>query len=350
MVATWQRRKISDISVLWADLGQGKTHALLHLLNAVAHQPRVVAHYLQLPSLTTGSPFVAVYHEVLRNFPIEDLARRVFDQNPGSPSDLGRSGLPSDRLVRQLLWVIGAHGPGMDVAERWLRGDKVPASEASKVSLPGSRSSIGASPASAQDCQNVLDALLGVAIDFPEEGAGELILFVDEFQRVGELDQRKRAEVCSALHGLMNRHPQGFRLVLAFAGGLPEIVDKVLTGDLQSRVSSRLELHPLTVEQGRSYFVDLVKAYGRLSTPEVDDAHFPFELAGVDLIVDLADPTRDLLSPRRINITADLLANDVLTERSINKTPQDLPITKNELLAASDRQHSDLDASLAVLD
>jgi len=350
LLASWRRRKAADISVFWADFGQGKTHALLHMLNVVASQPTVVAHYLQLPPLTTGSPFVAVYRQVLRDFPIDALAKRVFEQNPGSPVDLGRSGAPGERLVRQLLWIIGAHGPGMDVAERWLRGDKVSTSDASRVALPGSSSGIGSSPATAQDCQNVLDALLGVAIDFPADGAAELVLFVDEFQRVGELDHRKRAEVCDSLHLLMNRHPQGFHLVLAFAGGLPEIVGQVLTGDLQSRVSTRLDLHPMTVAQGKDYFVDLVNAYGHKSNPPMDPAQFPFAPDAVDLLVSLADPTGDLLSPRRINITADLLANEVLTERAGQGLSADLPITRDELLMARDRLSDVLDQTLAVVD
>ena len=71
---------------------------------------------------------------------------------------------------------------------------------------------------------------------------------------------------------------------------------------------------------------------------------------GMALLVSLADPTGDLLSPRRINITADLLANEVLTERASHELTEDLPITRDELLSARDRLSDELDQSLAVVE
>ena len=224
---SWKRRRSSDITVMWADFGQGKTHALLHLLAVLQSEPATLAHYLQLPPLTTGSPFVALYRQVMRDFPLETLAAKVFERYRQAPMELFRSGSPSERPIHQLLWLVGTAGSGHDDAIRWLRGDRVSASDAGRLTVAGKRVAVGSSPQSAQDCLNVLDTLVHTALNVPTEGSHRLVLLIDEFQRVGELTARKRTEVCDALHLLFNRHPQGLHLVLAFAGGLRDVVDEV---------------------------------------------------------------------------------------------------------------------------
>jgi hypothetical protein len=347
LLASWRRRRASDISVVWADFGQGKTHALLHLENSLADRPGTIVHYVQLPPLTAGSPFVALYRQVLRDFPLDTLARRVFDRYKDGVQQIFSAPKPGERQIHQLLWLIGTAGPGRDLANRWLRGDRVTASETVDLMIAGKRLSIGASPQSAQDCQNVLDSLLQTAIDFPEPDSGEVVLLIDEFQRVGELSPRKRTEVCDALHLLFNRRPQGFRLVLAFAGGLPEMVDNVLTHDLGARVTARIALPPLTPSQGESYLTDLVTAYA--ATPYGSETPFPFEPQAVSALVEAADPAGEALSPRKINITADLVANEVLEQRRVTEA-KDSPITREEVLAAADSLGAHLASTLAAVD
>lgn len=347
LLASWKRRRASDISVIWADFGQGKTHALLHLETALASDHGKLVHYVQLPPLTTGSPFVALYRQVLRDFPLDALARRVFEKYRDSIQQIFSAPSPGERSIHHLLWLIGTSGPGKDVATRWLRGDRVSAAETADLIIAGKRLSIGSSPQTAQDCQNVLDTLLHTAMEFPKEASGEVVLLIDEFQRVGELTPRKRTEVCDALHLLFNRHPQGFRLVLAFAGGLPDIVDSVLTRDLQARVTTRINLPPMTPAQGASYLIDLVKAYAHGS--DISGPGFPYEPDAVTAMVQLADPAGEALSPRMVNITADLLTNEVLTERSLAGSNEG-PISRAELVAAQGRVGHQLTQSLSVVD
>ena len=345
LLAGWRRRRASDITVLWADFGQGKTHALLHLHGELAAKPNSLAHYVQLPPLTAGSPFVALYRQVLRDFPLDLLGKRVFERYRDDVRSIFTAAAPGDRQIHQLLWLVGTSSPGRDVATRWFRGERVAPNDLKDLVLAGKRLSIGPPPQTAQDCENVLDTLLNTAINFPAEDGGEFVLLVDEFQRIGELSPRKRTEVCDALHLLFNRRPQGFRLVLAFAGGLPEIVSGVLTGDLQARVTTKLSLPPMTPSQGRAYFEDLVRAY--LAVGE----EFPFESDSVDEIVRLADPAGVLLTPRKINITADVLTNEALTQRVIAASDTgDHPIVLHEIRDAAQAVGNDLLNSLGAVE
>ena len=345
-MASWRRRRASDISVLWADFGQGKTHALLHLETSLGSKTDTLVHYVQLPPLTTGSPFVALYRQVLRDFPLDVLSKRVFARYRDSIQDIFRAPPPGTQPIHQLLWLIGTAGPGKEVAARWLRGDRVTAGETAGLIIAGKRLAMGASPQTAQDCQNVLDSLLQTAMDFPADDSGQFVLLIDEFQRVGELNARKRTEVCDALHLLFNRHPQGLRLVLAFAGGLPEVVNSVLTRDLQARVTTRLHLPPMTHTQAEAYLVELVEQYSRTD----GDGGFPYEKGAVSAIVDMADPYGDSLSPRRLNIAADMLTNEVLNERAGRDDLAELPITLGEIIGAGRLIESQLSVSLASLD
>ena len=345
-MATWRRRKASDITVMWADFGQGKTHSLLHLMDGVSSEPRdVTIHYVQLPPLTTGSPFVALYRQIMYGFPLDELGARVFTHYQKSPLSLFTDSV-RDRTVVQLLWVIGTSSPGKEAATRWLRAEPVTRSALSALSIGGKALVLPPPPKTAQECQNTLDALLRIATDFPSPLVGEVILLVDEFQRIGELSPKKRVEVCDALHLIFNSHPQGLRLVLAFAGGLPEIVEHVLTADLQSRVSSRLNLPPMSVAEGRDYFDALIAAYGHRAVSAEPGDRGAYSAEAVRLILDLAEPSGYNLSPRKINIAADILTNEVLNERGLDGLDPDAPISADEVRAAAERARLELTGSL----
>jgi hypothetical protein len=322
-LSRWRRRPASEITVMWADFGQGKTHSLYYLAQQLSHSEDVT-HYVQLPPLTTGSPFVALYRQLLRDFPLESLGHKVFEYFRNSPMDLFRIGTPSIRPILQLLWIVATNSPGKETALRWLRGDKVPPRDLPNLSIAGKSLSIGPAPTTAQDCQNTLDALISVVTDFPKPSSRNFILLIDEFQRIGELPPRKRIEVCSALHLLFNRHPDNLRLVLAFAGGLPEIVDAVLTPDLLNRVNGRLDLPPLSLHEGSDYIESLLAQYG---APDLNAVYSPDALTKI-----LRSAAIDHeLSPRRINVAFDLVTNAVLDRRTAAGDPDDAPLSGIEV-------------------
>jgi hypothetical protein len=330
---------------MWADFGQGKTHSLLFIQNALAQQSGISILYVQLPPLTSGSPFVALYRQLMRGFPIDTLARRIFDHFQRSPLELFRNGTTSERTIYQLLWLVATQAPGNDSALQWLQGEKVRASDLGSLSIAGRKLSVPGAPTTAQDCQNVLDTLVTIATSFPSGRSDQLVLLVDEFQRIGELSSAKRIETCNALHLLFNRHPQGLRLVLAFAGGLPGVVDSVLTPDLQSRVHSRIDFPSLSKTDAREYLAELLAKYRAVPT-DSEELYFPFEPLAVDHLIDLADPENQGLSPRRVNILFDRVTNGVLDDRAADPRGKQTTVSLAEVRKAVDRIGPELRAKL----
>jgi len=325
---------------MWADFGQGKTHALLHLATSLNVAQNSLVHYVQLPSLTVSSPFVALYRQVMQDFPLERLGKLVFEHYRSNVHDIFRRPLPGAQPIHQLLWLVGTSAPGKDIAARWLRGDRVTSRETADLVIAGKKLSVGPSPQSAQDALNALDYLIGAAIAFAGKDDGKVVLLLDEFQRVGELTPRRRTEVCDSLHLLFNRHPQGFHLVLAFAGGLPRIVDSVLTNDLQARVSTRLHLPPMSSGQARDYLKELVSSSG---------GPFPYEVGAIEYIVESIG-LGEVISPRKLNVAAGVLTNEVLTHREETGASVDVPIGVGELQAAYAARLEELMLSLGAAD
>ena len=81
----------------------------------------------------------------------------------------------------------------------------------------------------------------------------------------------------------------------------------------------------MTQPEGQEYLASLVRAYLERGEP------FPYEKAAMRRIVRIADPMGDELSPRRINITADLLTNEVL---SAGTRDSSRAISESDIVAA----------------
>jgi hypothetical protein len=192
------------------------------------------------------------------------------------------------------------------------------------LAIAGTAIAIGSAPSTAQDCQNALDSLITIATDFPKRSSRNFLLLLDEFQRIGELTPRKRIEVCDALHLLFNRHPNNLRLVLAFAGGLPEIVESVLTADLIARINGRMDLAPLSHAEAIDYVANLLSEYG------VGDPGDAYEPQALERLVRASSYGGDL-SPRKINIVFDLVTNAVLDERARGGSSEEPPVRDTEV-------------------
>jgi hypothetical protein len=329
LLRRWRRRPKSEINVVWADFGQGKTHTLMHLLNKVRSTESWLAHYIQLPPMTSGAPFVGFYKQLMLEFPIDVIANLVFERFRRQPNHLFDYGSSLDRSVVQLLWIIHTRSQGYDVAVRWIRGDKVPAAALRRLSIADNLLNVPASPTRPADCQNVLDALISVYIDFSNSKSSQFILLIDEFQRVGELGSKKMIEFCDSLHLIYNKHSLHLQIILAFATGAPEMIDLILTPDLRSREDSRTGFPAMTSAEGVQYVDELMGVYGY---QDHDTEHIgPYERDGVRQVIDAIVQVSDL-TPRRINLMFDHISNDVLDKKEMDLSDTDLKINSKDLL------------------
>ena len=333
LLARWRRRPKSEINVIWADFGQGKTHTLMHLDKAIKSTDDWLSHYVQLPPLTSGSPFVGFYKQLMLEFPLEEIASLVFERFRRRPNQLFEYGRSLDRSVVQLLWMIHTRTPGYDVAVRWMRGDRVPASAIRRLMISERLLNVPASPTRPADCQNVLDALISIYADFSESGSAQFILLIDEFQRVGELGQKKLVEFCDSLHLIYNKHSLHLQIVLAFATGAPEMINLILTPDLRSREDSRTGFPALTLDEAIQYVEELISIYGYQGASSAYIG--PYEREGVKEVLRSVSKVADL-TPRRINLIFDRLSNDYLDDNELDSLDDDVNIPTQDMLTILD--------------
>jgi hypothetical protein len=330
LLARWRRRPKSEINVIWADFGQGKTHTLMHLDGEIESTENWLAHYVQLPPLTSGSPFVGFYKQLMLEFPLEAIAAMVFERFRRQPNQLFDYGRSLDRSIVQLLWMIHTKSHGYDVAVRWMRGDRVPASALRRLSISDRALNVPASPTRPADCQNVLDALISIYVDFSKSRSSQFILLIDEFQRVGELGPKKLVEFCDSLHLIYNKHSLHLQIVLAFATGAPEMIDLILTPDLRSREDSRTGFPALSLNEAIQYVEELIAIYGYRS----DSSAYigPYEREGLKEVLRSVSKVTEL-TPRRINLIFDRLSNDYLDDNEIESLNDDLKMSTQDMLA-----------------
>jgi len=331
----WGLRDRSEINVIWADYGQGKSHTLLYMLGRL-QSPKIVAHYLQLPAVSSGSPFVRLYEQIMRDFPFALLADEVFARYKSAPMNLFSEPSASQRYLVQMLWLIGTRAPGSDVAERWLRGMRTVQAEHKELIVGGKRIALPGAPRTAPDCLRVLDDIVWATTESPISNGRLLVLLIDEFQRIGSLSRTKGGEVCDSLHLLFNRHPRRFHLLLSFATGLPQGIPLVLTKDLINRVSSRVGFRPLTHAEGRGYVQELMRQFAEQAGLSSGTDFGPFESKAVDFLLERATHESLGLSPRRINIMFDLVTSQIVHSRADKDGALDSQISQKDAREAFD--------------
>jgi len=309
MLNRWRRRPKSEINVIWADFGQGKTHTLMHLMGDVESESQWLSHYIQLPPLTQSSPFPSFYRQLMLEFPLERIATLVFDRFRQQPRQLFEYGTTLSGSVVQLLWLIHTRTKGHDIATRWLRGDRVPVADLRKLEIADRKLNVPPSLTKPAECQNALDALIGIFCDLTPSSKPQFVLLIDEFQRLGELPPKKAQEFCNSLHLIYNKHPSHLQLVLAFATGMPETIDSILTADILNRQDSRTGFDALTLSDAETYIKELLSQYGFNSAN--DEFVGPYSAKGIRSVLDQIDSDIEI-TPRRINLLFDHLTNEML--------------------------------------
>lgn len=328
LINRWQRRPKSEINVIWADFGQGKTHTLLHLLDKINQNESTLVHYVQLPPMSSGSPFVNFYKQFMLEFPIERVAEVVFERFKKQPMQIFNYGSSLERSVIQLLWMIRTKSQNSDVAINWIRGERVPLTVLRKLMIGDKPVNIPASPTKAADCQNVLDTIIKIFTDLTPGTTKQFVLLLDEFQRIAALGPKKGTEFCDSLHLIYNKHPQHLQFILAFATGAPEMINSILTPDLRSREDSRTGFPDMSVDEGIQYFAELLSTYGYTSP---QPGYFgPYHQDGVREVLE-AIIERTELTPRRINVIFDQITNLALDEKEAINLDENTLITSEEI-------------------
>lgn len=286
----WSFQPASTITLIWADLGAGKTHTLYYLKGRCENVAGLLPFYVLLPAAVTD--FVSLYRMIARVFDW-DLVARGLVANP--PSEVAAN------LGQVMKWRSSTIDTRRrQLAQQWLQADRLTAAQCQTIGI--------SSPIrTADDAVEVLRT----AVESMTADGTRVVLMVDEYQRVAEGRRRQLQEIGHAIHTLYNACPVRLSLVLSCATGGFDDYTMVLTPEIVSRLSpKRVQLHYLSPPDAVEYIHDLFAAY-RVDGTAVDP-FFPLTADSAQEFAQyLVARLTGELTPRRLNMAYSELVGDI---------------------------------------
>lgn len=281
LLRTASRVQASQIVLLWAAYGAGKTHALKHLQGMARKMPDLLSLYIATPEGIRS--FLDVYRAIidsaLESNVLAAAGKDLFNRigRPGR-TDLERA------LIRVGTLSIDDHE--VRTAISWLKAEKVPMRDLHDIGINKRLEST----TDGVDCLNELIRVLRRA------GATHVLLLLDEIQEIDQLDAKRRTEAIGGLHKLFDRNTEGLTLVLSFTTATQVQVKRIIGDALFDRRSETLTLPPITVEEGVQLIEGLISAYSIDETK----SPFPFEPSCIGGVVEALAANSRLLTPRDV--------------------------------------------------
>lgn len=303
----------SGLHVFWANFGMGKTHTLYHLkYRCLQTGGQIIPIYAVMPKRSTG--FLELYREIVQAFLSAEmrdyLGRQLIDlsqSSKGASVALHPMFSKSPGVVKALLSIRNGDIEQITAAMQWLTAQ--PGLPASAMKSIGVTYRIK----TPEDAISTLSSLINLSI-FGGKQQKQILLMIDEFQRVGELRPNIISQVNSSLHTIFNAHQTGLQLLLTFSFGKRENVDYLLSGELKSRAEPlSINLDVLSREESIGFLSELLGQF-RIN---IDDSRplYPFsQTAANTMLATIAQ--KKPLTPRRIM----LYANHVMSEYMLNAT------------------------------
>lgn len=281
LLRTVSRVPASQIVLLWAAYGAGKTHALKHLQGLARENPDLLALYIATP-------------EGIRSF--LDIYRAIIDSAlaAGTLAAAGRDlftrvGAPGRNDLERALIRIGTlplEDRETRTAISWLKAEKVPMRDLRDIGVNHRLESTGDGVEALNDLITVLQ----------RDGAVRLILLLDEIQEIDQLDPKRRNEAIGGLHKVFDRNTEGLTMVLSFTTATQAQVKRIIGDALFDRRSETLSLPPINADEA----TELVEGLVREWSIEEARSPFPFETGCIAPIVDEIAKGSRLLTPREV--------------------------------------------------
>jgi hypothetical protein len=303
----------SGLHIFWANFGMGKTHTLYHLkYRCQQTNGQLIPIYAVMPKRSTG--FLELYREIVQAF----LSAEMRDYLGKQLVELGQSSRgasialhpmfsKSPGVVKALLSMRNGDIEETTSAMQWLTAQ--PGLPSSSMKLVGVTYRIR----TPEDAIDALSALINLAA-WGGRQQKQILMMIDEFQRVGELRQNIISQVNSSLHTVFNAHPTGLQLLLTFSFGNKENVEYFLSSELKSRAEPMsINLDVLLPEEAYVFLSELLGQF-RIHPDGVNPV-FPFSPSAVNYLLLAINRNKKTLTPRRIM----LYANHALTEHMLDE-------------------------------
>jgi hypothetical protein len=255
-----QRVDASQIALLWAGFGAGKTHALRYLQFRAQEIPELMPLYVVVERGIKS--FLDIYRSIidaaLDAGAVVAAGRDLFDSTGGNVnSDMDLA------LIR-----VGMYPPEeSQTAISWLRGERVPIRDLKDIGISRRLEST-------TDAVEALDHLMRV---LERDGSVRVVLMLDEMQEFEELG-RFLNDCRGGLHKLFDRNPTGLTLVLSFTTGTQATMNAILGETLVDRSSTAMTLPAIDRAEGVELIEGLVREWS------IDPARSPFPFADVHVI------------------------------------------------------------------
>lgn len=304
LLLRWEKIPASGLHILWANFGMGKTHTLYHLkYKCFKTAGKLIPIYCVMPRRSTG--FLELYREIIQAMDFDFLGRQLIDF--GNVNKGGIATHPffqrSPGVVNALLALRSGDIEAVTTSRQWLAAQ--PGLSKHEMNLINVSYRIK----TPEDAINALTVLTKLALyGHPDR---QMIIMIDEYQRVGELNRRVANENNSSLHTFFNCQPTGLQLILSFSFGVRENVDFLLSPELKSRASPQaINLDVLSQADAASFIQDLLSQF-RLR-PE-SCWSFPFSPDTVSRIISYI-ASRKKLTPRRLMLYFNHILGEYLLE------------------------------------
>jgi len=316
----------SGLHVFWANFGMGKTHTLYHLKYRCSQTGgQIIPIYAVMPKRSTG--FLELYREIVQAFlgaELRDyLGKQLVDLGQsikGSSVSLHPMFSKSPGVVKALLTIRNGDIEETTAAMQWLTAQ--PGLDARSMKSIGITYRIR----TPEDAINALSSLVNLAV-WGGKQQKQLLLMIDEFQRIGELRPSIISQVNSSLHTIFNAHSTGLHLLLTFSFGKKENVDYLLSAELKSRAEPQsINLDVLSHDEAVGFLADLLGQF-RISQDSQNPFH-PFSQSSVNIMLKTI-AQKKTLTPRRIMA----YANFVLSEYAINTNNSVEEISDDEVVS-----------------
>lgn len=276
----------SQLVLMWADLGSGKTQALRHmeylaegytdLVTIMLTTPRGIGSFFDLYRAAVGG---AIAVGALASAGRDLMDRTISGQVAGD--------------VERAIIAIGTYQEeSARIAQAWLRGDKVQRQASKDI---GVTSQIRTAP-------EAIDAL-GDLISVLRRRDRTVLLLVDEVQELADLASKKRDEAVGGLHKVFDRNPDGLTMVLSFTAASQGTMQALIGGPLADRANDVITLPAITRDEA----IELVTGLLRHWSIDPATAPAPFEPTAIAAVVDALASSSPELSPRSVILAFDAI-------------------------------------------
>ena len=327
LIWNWSRQDRSSIHLLWAELGSGKTHTLMHIKNRCSSDKslRIHAIYSVMPKQLKS--FLEVYQAIMAGFEVELLSQMYLAvvRKLGDSRRAAREIFPEIPDVGVALVAVQSDGANQRMlVTSWLRGGR--------GLTPRQLNSLGVTRniKTTDEAVAVLTGVVRLVSSGPTYQ--RLLIMLDEYQRVGLFKRAVGLDINTGLQTLYDAS-NNMSLLLSFGFNSEGFVRNLLSPELLSRQDpQRLSMPLLSPEDARVFLADLLRAFRSNPPP---NPWYPFDQESVSTTISVLS-AKGKITPRKLMKTFDALLQradyDILTKQNFAITNEELDRVLKDIL------------------